>query len=123
MALQKFNDRWWSDIVRTEIRLPLKEPRSLCNLTPPRTRTKSPRAGLFKRITTGLLSKTRALLGRRPGAVSTGACTDQVEAYLHACLAAPFFCYVSPAIYGLPNSVTCDEQGAEQNISRPGDDI
>lgn len=123
MALQKFDDRWWSDIVRTEIRLPLKEPRSLCILPPPRTRTKSPRAGLFKRTTTGLVSKARALLGRQPGGVSTGACTDQAEAYLHACLAAPFFCYVSPAIYGLPNSITCDEQGAEQNISRPGDDI
>ncbi|CVI63577.1 MULTISPECIES: hypothetical protein [Agrobacterium] len=123
MALQKFDDRWWSDIVRTEIRLSLKEPRSLCILPPPRTRTKSPRAGLFKRTTTGLVSKARALLGRQPGVVSTDSCTDQADAYLHACLAAPFFCYVSPAICGLPNSITCDEQGAEQNISRPGDDI
>ena len=115
MALQKFDDRWWSDIVRTEIRLSRKGPRSLWILSP----SNSSRTGLLKTITSRILLKAHALPGRRP---EGNACTDQAEAYLHACLAAPFFCYVAPVIY-LPPRTTCDERGVEQNTSRTGEDI
>lgn len=123
MALQKIDDRWWSDIVRTEIRLSRKGPRSLWILPPYPTQTNAPRAGLLKTITDYILLKAAALVGRRPEGTSIHECADQAEAYLHACLAAPFFCYVSPAIYGVPPRTTCDEPGVEQNTSRAGEDI
>ncbi|MFF2324045.1 hypothetical protein ACFVTJ_23605 [Agrobacterium sp. NPDC058088] len=119
MAPQKLDDRFWSDIVRTEIRRSLKDPRILCILPLFRTRTKSP-AHLIKKILNGFLPKAGALPGRHPRVVSTDARQEQAEAYLYACLAAPFFCYVSPAIYGLP---TCDDQAVQQSISSAGDDI
>lgn len=119
MAPQKFDDRFWSDIVRTEIRRSLQGPRLLCIFPLSRTRTKSP-ARLFKKILNGFLLKARALPGHHPRVVSTDARQNQAEAYMSACLAAPFFCYVSPAIYGLP---TCDDQAVQQSTSSPGDDI
>jgi hypothetical protein len=46
---------------------------------------------------------------------------DPVEAYLHACVAVPLFCYVSPAIYGLTG--LHDEPGVPHRSSQPGDDV
>lgn len=110
MALQKHNDRWWSDIVRTEIRLTSKGPRRLCILPPCLMGIRPDRAAVLKRIT-GILSKARALLARQPPAMSTVVRADPAEAYLHACLAAPLF-YVSPATYGLADNVTTDEKAS-----------
>lgn len=123
MALQKHDDRWWSDIVRTEIRLVPKGPRGLCILPPSRMGTRQVRTAVLKRITGILFSKAKAFLARQPSAMSTVVCADQADAYLHACLAAPFFCHVSPAIYGLAGNFISDEQGIERNAALPGDEV
>ena len=123
MALQKHNDRWWSDIVRTEIRLSSKGPRRLCILPPSLMGTRPDRAAVLKRITGILFSEARALLARQPPAMSTVVRDDAAEAYLHACLAAPFFFYVSPATYGLADNVTTDEKGIERKATLPGDEV
>ncbi len=68
-------------------------------------------------------SKARALLARQPPAMSTVVRADPAEAYLHACLAAPFFFYVSPATYGLADNVTTDEKGIERKATLPGDEV
>lgn len=46
-------------------------------------------------------------------------CPDPAEAYMYACLASPFFCYVSPAIYGLASTV---EEGNSSRNSHPGEE-
>lgn len=48
-------------------------------------------------------------------------CVDPAEAYLHACVAASFFCYVSPAIYGLTGTI--DERGVMRSNSQSGDEV
>jgi hypothetical protein len=55
--------------------------------------------------------------------MSTVVRDDPAEAYLHACLAAPFFFYVSPATYGLADNVTTDEKGIERKATLPGDEV
>lgn len=123
MALQKYDDRWWSDIIRTEIRLPLKGPRGFCVLLPLRPVARLARATVLKRMTDGLVSKARALVARHPPAMSTGVSADPAEAYLHACLAVPFFCYVSPATYGVADEITSNKQGIERNAPAPEDAV
>jgi hypothetical protein len=51
----------------------------------------------------------------------TTSSADPVEAYLHACVAVPLFCYVSPAIYGLTGSR--DEPGVPHRSAQPGDEV
>ncbi|NLS00834.1 hypothetical protein HGP17_28730 [Rhizobium sp. P38BS-XIX] len=45
-------------------------------------------------------------------------CADPEEAYMYACLASPFFCYVSPAIYGL----TSTREPRSSRNSHPGEE-
>jgi hypothetical protein len=40
---------------------------------------------------------------------------------MHACIAVPFFCYVSPAIYGFTG--TMEEQGVSRKNHQSGDDL
>jgi hypothetical protein len=72
-------------------------------------------------MTNAFVLKVRAFFARWPPATSTVSCAVSAEAYMNACLAAPFLCYVSPAIYGL--SSTRDERGATQRSSQPGDAV
>ncbi|WP_234899199.1 hypothetical protein [Agrobacterium pusense] len=123
MALQKYDDRWWSDIIRTEIRLPLKGPRRFCVLLPLRPGARLARATVLKKMTDGLVSKARALVARHLPAMSPGESADPAEAYLHACLAVPFFCYVSPATYGLADEITSNKQGIERSAPGPEDAV
>ncbi|MBD9388624.1 hypothetical protein IB237_15695 [Agrobacterium sp. AGB01] len=46
-------------------------------------------------------SKLRALMTKPRSARPIIACDDPVEAYVQACIASPFFSYVSPEIYSL----------------------
>ena len=47
-------------------------------------------------------------------------CSDPEEAYLQACLSAPPFCYISPALYGL--GPTAGEPTNSRPDSQPGDE-
>jgi hypothetical protein len=120
MAIQKHDPHWWSDIVRTEIRLPHRCSRRLCILPVPRKRVGSTRITFLRKLTRAFLLKIHTFLARRPKATSTVSCADPAEAYMNACLAAPPFCYVSPAIYGLTNAD--NQRDLPTGSSRPGDE-
>ena len=62
----------------------------------------------------------RAFLMSRAADTSDISCVDPAEAYLRACVAAPFFCYVSPSLYGLTGVL--DEQGVTRSARRPRDE-
>ncbi|AJY45098.1 hypothetical protein TM49_04365 [Martelella endophytica] len=47
-------------------------------------------------------------------------CSDPEEAYRQACLSAPPFCYVSPALYGL--GPTAGEGKDAHPATQPGDE-
>ena len=81
------------------------------------------RATVLKKMTDGLVSKARALVARHLPAMSPGESADPAEAYLHACLAIPFFCYVSPATYGLADEITSNKQGIERSAPGPEDAV
>ncbi|CDZ64291.1 hypothetical protein [Neorhizobium galegae] len=74
-----------------------------------------------KKIANALALKIRAFFAHQPPDISTVSCVDPAEAYLNACLAASFFCYVSPAIYGLTGRI--DERGVTPGSSRRGDEV
>ncbi|MDP9857727.1 MULTISPECIES: hypothetical protein [Agrobacterium] len=74
----------------------------------------------MRKLTRAFLLKIHTFLARRPKATSTVSCADPAEAYMNACLAAPPFCYVSPAIYGLTNAD--NQRDLPTGSSRPGDE-
>lgn len=73
------------------------------------------------RRTSSFLSWFRALLTSPATNTPAISCVDPAEAYLHACVAASFFCYVSPAIYGLTGTI--DERGVIRSNSQSGDEV
>lgn len=121
MAIHEPHSHWWSDTLQTEFRLPQKRYRSDCIL--PR---QYPCIGFgpvsgARRITKAILAKVRGFFRHQPPAESSVSCADPVEAYMHACITAMFFCYVSPELYGL--TVTIDEQGVpRKDHHQSGDD-
>ena len=68
-----------------------------------------------------VLSRFRALMISPATNTPAMSCVDPAEAYLHACVAAAPFCYVSPAIYGLTGTI--DERGVTGSSSQPGDKV
>ncbi len=101
MSVPKHEPQWWHDVFQTEFRLPCK-----CNqgwgilpgLYEPAcsSRLRSPR-----KFMKTFLMKVRRFFRHKLPATSVVSCADPLEAYMYACIAAPFFCYVSPAIYRL----------------------
>ena len=53
------------------------------------------------RLARAPFSKFRAFMTKPRSAPPIITCDDQVEAYVQACIASPFFSYVSPEIYSL----------------------
>ncbi len=88
---------------------------------PPKTRL----VGRFIRTTLkqagSFASRFCALLTPPATDLPTISCGDPAEAYLHACIASPFFCYVSPTIYGL--TISGDGRNITQRSTDPGDDL
>lgn len=120
MAIHEPESHWWSDIFQTEFRLPQKRYRSLCILPPQYLRVGLGRVANVRRITKALLVKVRGFFCRSSPANSAVSCTDPLEAYVHACIAATFFCYVSPTIYGL---TACEnDRSVIPRSSQSGDD-
>jgi|AraplaMF_Col_mMF_1032025.scaffolds.fasta_scaffold28107_3 hypothetical protein len=120
MALHEPSSRWWSDLVQTEFRLPQKRDRgdgTLPSLDP------HIRFGLVSgtlRTTKVLLARVRRFFAHRPRTAPSVSCADPVEACMHACIAATFFCYVSAELYGLTD--TANEQGASRRNHSSGED-
>lgn len=113
MSTQKPEPQLWSDIFQTEMRLPEKRDRRPCIL--PAYCVATDRLRFPRNFIKTFLVKFRRFFRHRPPTTSAVSCADPLEAYMHACMAAPLFCYVSPAIYGL--SVSDDEAGFTQSQS------
>jgi len=63
-------------------------------------------------MTKAALARVRGFFAHQPSDEPSVSCADPDEAYMHACMAATFFCYVSPELYGFTG--TTDEQGASR---------
>jgi hypothetical protein len=119
MARYEPSSHWWSDIFETEFRLPQKRDRGDGTLPSHDPRIRFGLVSGVRRMTKVLLAKVRRFFARRPPTEPSISCADPVEAYMHACIAATFFCYVSPELYGLTD--TTDEQEASRRNHRSGD--
>ncbi len=100
----------------TTIWLPAESP-----LPQPKTRSVQGYLRTTLKRACSFLSKFRASLASPTANTPVISCVDPAEAYLHACIAAPFFCYVSPAIYGLIGAI--EERTVTPKNSRPGDQV
>ncbi len=119
MAIDEPHSNWWSDIFQTEFRLPQKRDRG-GGILPPQ----HPRIGFglvsARRMAKAILAKVHGFFAHQHPLEPSVSCTGPVEAYMHACIAATFFCYVSPELYGLTG--TTDGQGASRRNQPSGDD-
>jgi hypothetical protein len=120
MALYEPSSHWWSDIVQTEFRLAQKRdvgdgilpalyPRILFSL-----------GSGARRTTKAIFARVRGFFAHQSSTQPSFYCIEPVEAYMHACIAATFFCYVSPELYGLADTV--NEQGASRRDNSSGED-
>ncbi|WP_168879286.1 hypothetical protein [Rhizobium sp. P28RR-XV] len=110
MSVENHRPQWWSDIISTAIRLPQNRYRK-SRMLPPGTYARqwqwhNPR----KRGMKAFLVKVRRVFGDKAPVPPAVPGEDPLQAYIYACLAAPFFCYVPPAIYGL--TVADEKRGA-----------
>ncbi len=120
MALYEPTSHWWSDIVQTEFRLSQKRNVGESILPPKYPRIRFGQISGSKRMTKAVLARVRGFFAHQPSAEPSVSCADLTEAYMHACVAATFFCYVSPELYGLADAT--DEQGAPRRNDSSGDD-
>lgn len=120
MAISETNSPWWSEIFQTEFHQPQKRYRSNCISPPLFSRIGHRRVTSVRRITKAFLVRAGGFFAPQPPPASSFPCVDPLEAYMHACIAATFFCYVSPALYGLTD--TADEQGASRRNHSSGED-
>jgi len=121
MAVREPDPHWLSDIFQTELRVPQERSPRLCVL-PPEPRPIAPdRLVTLRKCIEALSDRFRPFLAHRPPVLPVVSCDDPVDAYVQACMAASFFCYVSPSIYGL--GIRNDERATGQAVSQPGDDV
>jgi hypothetical protein len=121
MATHEPGSHWWSDIYQTEIRLAQDSDRSVYILPPRDLRIGSGRVATARRMAKAFLVKLGGLFANRPPTAPAVSCTDPLDAYMHACLAAAFFCYISPELYGL--TAADETPGATQVEAHPGVDL
>ncbi len=121
MAIHEHAPHWWSDIFQTEFRLPQKRYRRLYILPPQYVRVGPSRVASARKVTKAFLLRVRGFFGHQLPAASAVSCADPLDAYMHACIAVPFFCYVSPAIYGFTGAM--EEQGVSRKNHQSGDDL
>ncbi len=104
MAAGEHDPLWISDVFQTELRGPQSSFRRTCILLFPPIGNRPSRFSVTRRAAKTLLSKVRALLAQKTPSMSPAEYDKAAEAYMHACIAMPFFCYVSPALFGLTDS-------------------
>ncbi len=120
MARYEPSSNRWSDIFETEFRLRQKRGRRDCTLLQHDQRIRFGLVSGVRGITKVLLTTVRRLSAHQPRSEPSVSCVDPVEAYMHACIAATFFCYVSPELYGL--TYTTDEQGNSRSNHPSGEE-
>ncbi|MDR6819944.1 hypothetical protein J2X76_005141 [Neorhizobium sp. 2083] len=120
MALYEPSSHWWSDIVQTEFRSSQKRDLGEGDLPPHYPRFSFRLLSGARGMTKAILAKVRGFFAHRPPGQPPVSCSDPVEAYMHACIATTFFCYVSPELYSLTD--TTDEQGASRRNHPSGED-
>lgn len=119
MSVQKHEPEWWSDIFQTEIRLLQTRDGRHCVM--PSESVGCGRVASVRIAVTAFLERVGSFFARRSPTSSAVSCAAPLEAYLHACIAGTFFCYVSPTIYGL--TASNDERGVTQVDAHSGDDL
>jgi len=121
MSVQNHGPDYWSDIVQTEIRLPQMFDSRDC-LLPSESVGLGPRfIALARRVVKVFCQRLGVMFAHRAPSSSATSCADACDAYMHACLAAPFFCYVSPELYGL---TTRNENRVATHVdAEPADDL
>jgi hypothetical protein len=119
MVLYEIASHWWSDIVQTEFRLSQKRNIRESILPPKYPRIRFSLVSCARRTTKAILARVRGIFAHQPRAEPSVSCADPAEAYMHACIVATFFCYVSPELYGLADAT--DEQGAPLRNDACGD--
>lgn len=107
--------------------VPLYDP-ATATLSPVKSTLPPPKTRLVGRLIHTTLEKAGSFVSRFRALLTSPATNmliisyaDPAEAYLHACIAAPFFCYVSPTIYDLTTSG--DGRDITQRSSERGDDL
>jgi len=120
MALYEPSSHWWSDILQTEFRMPLKRDSGVGILPPRHPRNRFGPKAAARMMRKHILARFRRFFACQPP-TATSVCANPEEAYMHACIAATFFCYVSPELYCLTE--TMDKQGALEMDQPYGDDL
>lgn len=115
MSVQNHEPQW-SDLFQTEMRLPQKRYRRPCILPIHRVATGSIRPRTPTKFIKTVLPRIWNFFSCRPPTAPVVSCANPLESYMYACSAVPFFCYVSPAIYGLP--APDDDNDSEQDDAR-----
>ena len=121
MAVQERDPHWWLDVLPSGIRRLWKRYGRPSILPRQCARVGSGRIVNARKAMKAFLVKVRGLLCRSSPAAAAVSCADPLEAYMHACIVAPFFCYVPPSIYGL--TASDDERGIAQVDPHPEDDV
>jgi len=120
MAIDEPHSHWWSDIFQTQFRLAQKRDRGDRTLPPKYSRIRFGLVSDARRMTKVILAKVHGFFAHQPPANTSVSCIDPAEAYMRACIAATFFCYVSPGLYGLTD--TTDGQGLSRRKHPSGHD-
>lgn len=115
MSVQNHEPQW-SDIFQTEMRLPQKRYRRRCILPIHHMAIGSARPRIPTKFMKTVLARIWNFFSYRPPTAPVVSCADPLESYMYACLSAPLFCYVSPAMYGFP--APDDDNDSEQDDER-----
>lgn len=119
MSLYDPSSHWWSDVVQTEFRLPQKRDVGDSILPPQYPRKGFSLTSGAQKTTKAILARVRGFFAHQPRNEPFVSYTDPLEDYMHACVAATFFCYVSPELYGLTD--TTDKQGVSRRDHSSGE--
>lgn len=121
MSVQHHEPGYWSDIFQTEIRLPQTCYSKHCIMLPDSVGRGASRIAIARMAVKTFLERVGVWFARRSRTSSVVSRADLSDAYMHACLATPFFCYVSPELYGLTTARS--DRGATQVDAHPVDDL
>ncbi len=121
MSVQHHEPEYWSDIFQTEIRLPQTCDSKHCIMPPDSMEHRASRIAIAQMAVKAFLERVYAGFARRSRTPSVVSSADLSDAYMHVCLATPFFCYVSPELYGLTTSM--GDRGATQVDAPAVDDL
>lgn len=121
MSVQHHEPGYWSDIFQTEIRLPHTCDSKHYIVPPDSEGRRASRIAIAQMAVKAFLERVGVWFAPRSRTPSVVSSADLSDAYMHACLATPFFCYVSPELYGLTTSM--GDRSATQVDAHAVDDV